>query len=865
MTLLIPNLDDRSFDDLVAEARHRIKQNCPEWNDLSASDPGMMLLDVFAYCTDMMLYRLNKVPNMNYVRFLQLIGVKIQPPTAASVKLVFSLSRTLDKPVEIKRGTRVTTAHAGSGEPPVFVTAEAVTIEAGEKQVEVLSYHCEMIAVELAGVGSGLPGLSIIARRPPIVAPSGDKLNLVVAVEAKADELEVGAAAIQHEGKSYRIWKEVENFSNLGTDKYVYVVDRLNGIIDFAPALRMQTEEGVLATQTQALAAVPKDGENILLSYYRGGGMEGNVSANTLTVLKDSVPGVEVTNPKPATGGRAEESLDNALVRGPLELHSLRRVVTARDFELVATRSSGAVEQAQAFTKATLWTHALPGTVQVLVVPYVPVEMRGEFQQVTAETLKQHQTETARIQIQQALDEKRPLGITTEVNWTHFKPVKVKARVVVHREEDVDAVKQRLLQRLYQTISPLSTPPNTKAWSFGTALVGWHIYKIMSYEPGVITVTQVSLEVDNAPDKDIRALAADNFQANSWYSGKGDTVFRSMNNAKGWESVGYFEGEEVRIIKPYPREARTISKHAGLVAVETQLTGTKGGSRLHFSHNCGESWEPGPQTDFHIEDMDWIERDGVANLFLATELGLYQVEAQSGAVPRQVIVDEKDKGLGFIAVAVSTGAWGGTSVAVSARGERGVFLSSESGNPKTFQHIGLEGQVVQVLAIQSRDLDKYVWAGFGAPGNQPGIGCARWRLTGSAENSTWNQYSKEWKGGSCRSLAFMGANIFAATSRLGVLSINVDAQDLTWKIPDVNCGLPLREVGQLELIDTVATDPDGMYVMAACVQGIYRSEDQGNKYEHCSGKTFSDEVTLPKNWLFCSAEHEIEVVTEDEA
>lgn len=866
MTLPIPNLDDRNFDDLVTEARNRIKQHCPEWNDLSASDPGMMLLDVFAYCTDMMLYRLNKVPNMNYVCFLKMIGVMIHPPVAASVKLVFSLSRTKEKALEIKRGTRVTTAHSGAGEPPVFVTAEAATIKPGKKQVEVLAYHCEMVAAELAGIGTGLPGLTISARRPPIVAPGGDSLNLVVAVESDADELKVGAAAIQHDGKSYRIWREVENFSNLGADKYVYVVDRCNGIINFAPALRMQTDDGALASDSEALAAAPKNGAGILLSYYRGGGMEGNVSADSLTVLKDPIPGTEVNNPGPATGGRAEESLDNALIRGPLELHSLRRVVTARDFELVATRSSGAVEQAQAFTKAMLWTHAPPGTVQVLVVPYVPVEMRGEFQQVTIETLEQHQTETTQTQIQRALDERRPLGITTEVSWTRFKQVKVKARVVVHREEDVDAVKQRLLQRLYQTISPLSTPPDTKAWSFGTALVDWHIYKIMSYEPGVITVTQVSLVVGNSPDKEVRALSADSFQADTWYSSKGATVFRSMNNARGWETIAYLKDEEILLIESYPRETRTISKHAGLLAVATRLPGTKGGSRLHFSRDCGETWQPGPQTKFQIEDMAWIERDGVANLFLATELGLFQVEAQVGAVPRQVIVDEKDKGLGFIAVAVSTGAWGGTSVAVSARGERGVFLSSESGNPKTFHHIGLEGQLVPVLAVQRRDLDQYLWAGFGAPGNQPGIGCARWRLTGSAESPDgWRQYNKEWKGGSCRSLAFQGPNIFSATSRMGVLRTDVDAQEPTWQIPDVHCGLPLRKVGQLELIDTVVTDPEGKHVMAACVQGIYRSEDSGVNYKFCSGNEFSDEVTLPKNWLFCSSEHEIEVVSVDEA
>ncbi len=867
MTLPTPKLDDRRFDDLVAEGRRRITQRCPEWTDLTVNDPGMMLLDVFAYLTDIMMFRLNQVPEKNYVRYLQLIGVQIQPPAAASVRLIFKASRPQDKPLEIKRGTRVTTAHAtGSSGSPVFVTAETITLAEGATQAEVMAYHCDMIETEFAGYGTGMPGLAISARQPPIVAPIGDSLNLVVAVEAIHEELEVGTAAINHEGKTYRVWREVEDFSNVGDDKYVYVADRTNGVINFAPALRMQKKGGALAELPEALAAIPKDGAGILLSYFRGGGMEGNVSAKTLTVLKDPLPGLDVSNADPATGGRAVESLDNALLRGPIELHSLRRVVTARDFELVATRNSGAIEQAQAFTKATQWCFATPGTVQILLVPQVPKEMRGTFGQVTVETLHKHQTDTARIQIQQIIDERKPMGITTEAIWTRLKTVQVKARVVVHREEDAAAVKQRLLQRLYQTISPLATPPNVKAWSFGRSLTGWDVYKIMSYEPGVISVAQVRLVVENAPDKAVRALAADMYQPDTWYVGEENMCFRTLNNANGWETVGQFNGEVIDLIKPYPPEIGALSKHAGLVAIATRLDGEKSGSRLHFSRDCGESWELGPQTKFHIQDMAWIARDGVANLLLATELGLFQVEAKPGAVPRQIVVDEASKDLGFVAVVVATGAWGGTSVAVAARGERGVFLSSEGGRPNTFKPIGLDGEVIPVLAVQRRDLDQYLWAGVAAPGDQAGTGCYRWRLTGSVENNEgWRPYNTGWKGGSCRSLAFQSSRIFAATSRLGVLRLDVDAQTPTWLIPDVSCGLPLHEVGRLEIVDSVVTDPAGKFVIAAGIKGIYRSEDNGVNYIKCSNNEFTDEVTLPKTWLFCSAEHEIEVVSEDEA
>ena len=170
------------------------------------------------------------------------------------------------------------------------------------------------------------------------------------------------------------------------------------------------------------------------------------------------------------------------------------------------------------------------------------------------------------------------------------------------------------------------------------------------------------------------------------------------------------------------------------------------------------------------------------------------------------------------------------------------------------------------LEVQSRDLDQYLWVGIGAPGAQMGTGCFRWRLTGSAESvEGWRPYHKDWTGGSCRALAFQGSKVLAATSRLGVLRLDVDAREPQWEALDVHCGLPLHEVGRLEPVDAVVTDPESRLVMAAGIQGVYRSRDQGLRYEYCSGKEFSDEVTLPKTWLLCSGEHDIEVVSEDES
>ena len=97
MPLPSPNLDDRDFQQLVDAARQRIVQSCPEWSDLSPSDPGVVLLETFAYLTDTLSYRMNRIPEKAYVEFLRLLGVQLSPPAAASTRLRFSASRAAER------------------------------------------------------------------------------------------------------------------------------------------------------------------------------------------------------------------------------------------------------------------------------------------------------------------------------------------------------------------------------------------------------------------------------------------------------------------------------------------------------------------------------------------------------------------------------------------------------------------------------------------------------------------------------------------------------------------------------------------------------------------------------------------------
>src|SRR5205807_2904876 len=89
MALPAPNLDDRRFQDLVDDAKRLVQRRCPEWTDHNVSDPGVTLIETFAFMTDQLLYRLNRVPDRLYVTFLVLIGVRLLPPTPARAPVPF--------------------------------------------------------------------------------------------------------------------------------------------------------------------------------------------------------------------------------------------------------------------------------------------------------------------------------------------------------------------------------------------------------------------------------------------------------------------------------------------------------------------------------------------------------------------------------------------------------------------------------------------------------------------------------------------------------------------------------------------------------------------------------------------------------
>ena len=68
------------------------------------SDPGITLIELFAWMTDMLLYRVNQVPDKLYIKFLRMIGVRLEPPRAARAPVTFYLSAAQPTDVAHRRG-----------------------------------------------------------------------------------------------------------------------------------------------------------------------------------------------------------------------------------------------------------------------------------------------------------------------------------------------------------------------------------------------------------------------------------------------------------------------------------------------------------------------------------------------------------------------------------------------------------------------------------------------------------------------------------------------------------------------------------------------------------------------------------------
>ena len=122
MPLPTPQLDDRSFAELVATLRDQIPGYSRAWTDFNASDAGIMLLELWCWLAEMILYRMNQIPPRSETNFFKLI---LDPPEPVTAEVTLKLRPQIsDSPLTtIPAGTRFATQLLSPPELPPEVEA----------------------------------------------------------------------------------------------------------------------------------------------------------------------------------------------------------------------------------------------------------------------------------------------------------------------------------------------------------------------------------------------------------------------------------------------------------------------------------------------------------------------------------------------------------------------------------------------------------------------------------------------------------------------------------------------------------------------------------------------------------------------
>ncbi len=190
MPLQLPVLDDRTYEQLLEDAKRRIPSHTPEWTNFDVeSDPGITLVQLFAFLTDNLLYRANRIPERNRLKFLQLLGIPLQPAAPAEGLVAIRNERGPVQALTLRPGV---TATAGSVR---FLTRSGLTVLPIEGQVyykqpvdTASSRHADLLRqfdavrqarlAQAAAVGSATPQVDLrFYETMPLKLPTASEPN----------------------------------------------------------------------------------------------------------------------------------------------------------------------------------------------------------------------------------------------------------------------------------------------------------------------------------------------------------------------------------------------------------------------------------------------------------------------------------------------------------------------------------------------------------------------------------------------------------------------------------------------------------------------------------------------------------------
>lgn len=454
----------KDYEGYKQDMLERIPQKLPEWTDRSDNDAGIVILELLAHQLENISYYNDRVANevflstatqrRSVMNHCKLIGYEMAWHKSARYYQVFEIEPQPEDTV-IPAGFQIGTMSSDVEEPVIFETLEDLIIPAGNTGLEkdaneeylykVEIEHGQSVIDEFIGaVTTNDPDQSFRLQYSPILKES-------IHIE------------VEEQGSRY-VWDRVDDFiaSDQSSTHYVAEMD--------------EYEQVFINFGNGASGKIPVTPARIYANYKVGGGILGNVGANTIVEFYDSIPGLVSTyNPEgPHIKGEDMESNEQAKINAPASLKKMERYVTLSDYEEGIKLDVNTVAKAKA------------------------INSNGDINFYLVSPEGTNLTSEQKAEIMEIVNQKKILFTDVAIYDPTYITVNVSVDIITHNNYDPNTIKFTAQNILEEMFSPEET-------DFGKDVTIAEIhYKLMAIE-GVrnlsisLPTTDVSIGVTEIP------------------------------------------------------------------------------------------------------------------------------------------------------------------------------------------------------------------------------------------------------------------------------------------------------------------------------------------------------------------------------